>query len=193
MHELETRMQDVLLQLALTSNGRTSSYDSSGGGTPDHVLVDDNGRAKLGRGDAPHLHYADEWNAAVDDEERAAVLKAATDELDRIRRSRANPHVAESKEERDRRIIKHGKGWPARDVANAIRCGITDVHKARQAAGLDIEYGQQHVNGRALSRDERNGEILRLTKLGMNPFQIASALNIPRSSVRYVLARPGER
>lgn len=185
--ELETRMRDVLLQLALTSNGRTSAYDSSGGGTPDYVLVDDKGRGKLGAGDAPHLHYAAEWDAASDDETRAQVLDAAKDTLEHIRRSHADPKAAETKQERDARIVEKGRGWPAREVANHVRCGVTDVHKARAAAGLDIEYGEKRVNGRALTRDERNAEILRLHRLGMNPFQISTAMNIPRSSVRYVL------
>jgi hypothetical protein len=186
-------MGEVLLQLALTSNGRTAAYDSSGGGEADYVLVDDNGRARLDPADAPHLLYAAAWDAAGDDEERRQVLEEAKDTLDRIRRSHADPTVAETKEERDRRIIKEGKGWPASEVAIHIRCGVTDVHKARAAAGLDVEFGEQKVNGRALTREQRNAEILHMTQKGMNPFQIAEALGIPRSSVRYVLARPGPR
>lgn len=187
MDELETRMRDVLLQLALTSNGRTAAYDSSGGGTPDYVLVDDDGRGKLDPADAPHLRYAMEWDAAEDDSQRAEVLKRARDELDRIRRSHADPTAVESKEERDRRIVKEGRGFPAAEVAISIRCGITDVHKARAAAGVDLEFGEERVNGRAFSRGARNAEILRLAKLGMNPVQISARLGIPRSSVRYVL------
>lgn len=193
MDELETRMREVLLQLALTSNGRTSAFDSSGGGTPDYVLVDDKGRGKLGRGDAPHLLYAAEWADAQDDPARAAVLEAAKAELDHIRRSHADRSAGESREDRDRRIIKEGDGWAARDVATTFRCGITDVHKARSAAGRDIEYGKPARNGRELSKQERTAEILRLHRQGLSQDQIASALNIVRSSVRYVLARPGPK
>jgi hypothetical protein len=185
-------MRDVLLQLALTSNGRTVSYDSSGGGTPDYVLVDDNGRGKLDPDDAPHLRYAQEWDAAGDDGARAAVLKAAIDTLNHIRRSHADPNAVESKEDLHRRILKEGKGWPANEVAISLRCGVTVVHKARADAGMD-EFGERRTNGRELNREARNAEILRLTRKGMNPFQISEALGIPRSSVRYVLARPGER
>lgn len=189
--ELETRMRAVLIALALTSNGRTASYDSSGG-TPDYVLVDDRGRAKLGVGDAPHLHHAAQWAAAGDDpERRARVVKDAEEELELIRRSHADRSKVETKVQRDRRIIEVGEGWLARDVAVHVRCGITDVHKARQAAGRDVEYGRLPRNGRELSRDELNAEILRLTsELGMSGREIAEHLGIDRSAVRYVLARP---
>jgi hypothetical protein len=187
LDELETRMREVLLRLAMTSNGRTAAYDSSGGGTPDYVLVDDQGRGKLDPADAPHLTFAARWDRAVDDDERAAILKEAQEELDAIRRSHADPKAVESKDERDRRIIKDGRGFPASEVAIAIRCGVTDVHRARAAAGVDLEFGEKRVNGRALGRGDRNAEILHLAKNGMNPFQIATRLGIPRSSVRYVL------
>lgn len=185
-------MRDVLLQLALCAAGRTAAYDSSGGGTPDYVLVDDNGRGKLGAGDAPHLHYAAEWDAATDDEQRAAVLDEAKKTLDGIRRSSADPTVIEPKDARDRRIVKEGAGWPAREVAISMRCGIKDVWQAREAAGVDVEFGEKKRNGRELSREELNAEILRLHRRGMSGREIADALNIARSSVRYVIARPGK-
>ncbi len=190
MDEIETRMREVLLALEMTSNGRTATFDSSGGGEPDYVLVDDDGRAKLGHGDAPHLIYIEQWASAGDDEEeRRHVLERAKDELDRIRRSHADPTKAESKQARDRRIIKEGEGFVARDVANAMRCGVTDVYKARQANGRDIEFGELPQNGRALSLEERNTEILKLYRRKLSTREIALRLNIARSSVRYVLAR----
>jgi hypothetical protein len=183
-------MRDVLLQLALTSNGRTATYDSSGGGTPDYVLVDDHGRGKLDPADAPHLRYAREWDAAGDAQERARVLEAAQKTLEHIRHSHADRGADESREDRDRRIVKDGRGWSAADVAIAFRCGITDVYRARTAQGLDAERGEEIINGRALSRTQRNIEIRRLRAQGMNPFQIARKLGLPDQTVRDVLARP---
>jgi predicted XRE-type DNA-binding protein len=183
-------MRDVLLQLAMCAAGRTASYDSSGGGDPDYVLVDEHGRAKLGAGDAPHLHYAAEWDAASDDERRAAVLDEAKKTLDSIRRSQADPTAIEPKDARDRRIVKEGEGWPAREVAISMRCGIRDVWRAREAAGRDVEFGELKRNGRELTREELNAEILRLHRKHMSGREIADALGIARSSVRYVLARP---
>ncbi len=183
-------MRDALLQLAMTGAGRTTSYNPSGsGGEIDYTLVNDHGRG-LRRGDAPHLEYAARWDAAGDDDERAAVLEAARSELDRIRRSRADPGAIESKKDRDRRIVEEGENWPLNEVARAFRTGVVDVRKARQAAGREIEYGRRPRNGRELSADERRAEILRLHGEGLTPSGIAEALQIPRSSVRYVLARP---
>ncbi len=193
MDNIEIRMRDVLLQLAMTSNGRTVSYDSSGGGTPDYVLVDDRGRAKLAQGDAPHLSYATAWDDARDDVERAAVLKAAQDELAGILKSRANPQAVETKEDRDRRIVKEGEGWPAREVANSFRCGLRDVIRAREAAGRDVDYGELRRNGRALTADERAAEVRRMHARGMSEQAIADALGIARGSVRFILARARAR
>jgi DNA-directed RNA polymerase specialized sigma24 family protein len=193
LDNLETRMRDVLLQLALTSNGRTVSYDSSGGGTPDYVLVDDRGRAKLAQGDAPHLSFAAAWDSARDDVERAAVLKAARDELAGILKSRADHEAVESKAERDQRIVKEGEGWPAREVATSFRCGIRDVWHARADAGRDVEYGELRRNGRALTADERAAEVRRMHSRGMSEQAIADALGIARGSVRFILARARAR
>jgi ATP/maltotriose-dependent transcriptional regulator MalT len=182
-------MRDVLLALALTSNARISAYDANGGGTPDYTLVDDRGRAKLARGDAPHLLYADLWDLAGDVGERQRVLEEAVAMLEHIRRSSADRTKVESKADRDERIIKEGKGFSARDVANAFRCGVTDIWRAREAAGRDIEFGEPPQNGKELPLEQRNAEILRLYRRHLSTREIAVRLNIARSSVRYVLAR----
>lgn len=187
-------MREVLIALGMLAAGRTTSYNPSGsGGEVDYAHVDDRGRPRLATGDAPHLVFAQRWDAAGDDDERAAVLEAARDELDRARRSRADPNAVESKRDRDARIVREGAGWPAREVATTFRTGIKDVWNARRAAGRELEFGELPSNGREMSRAERNAEILRLAKLGMNPFQISKRLGLPNSSVRYVLACRGER
>lgn len=190
--DLEIRMREILLALALTSSARISPYDNASGvGTPDYTLVDDRGRAKLGRGDAPHLTFVRAWDAAGEDRhEREQVLKHATLELEHIRKSHANPTTIETKDARDRRIVKDGVGFPARDVAIAMRCGVTDVRKARQAAGRD-DLGEPLPNGggRELTLDERRVEVLRLTDQGLSGRAVAARLNIGHQAVRYVLAR----
>ncbi len=180
-------MSDVLLQLAMCAAGRTAAFDSSGGGTPDYVLVDDNGRAKLGVGDAPHLRYAAKWDAAGDDTARQAVLDAAREELSSIRKSKGDRTKDESAEERNRRIIEKGRGIAAHEVAVSVRCGVTDVWKARRAAGVDTEFGLESTNGRELTPRQRDEEIRRLTGTGMNAAQVAGALRISASTVRRAL------
>jgi len=180
-------MGDVLLQLAMCAAGRTAAFDSSGGGTPDYVLVDDNGRGKLGVGDAPHLHYAAEWDAASDDGARQRVLNAALKELSSIRKSSGDRTLEESAADRNRRIIKEGRGIAAHEVAVSVRCGVTDVWKARRAAGVDTEFGLESSNGRELTPRQRDDEIQRLTGTGMNAAQVAGALQISASTVRRAL------
>jgi hypothetical protein len=180
-------MRDVLLRLALTSQGRTAAYDSSGGGTDDWVLVDDNGRARLPAGDAPHLRYAVMWDAAEDDEQRRAVLYAAKEELDQILKSKGDRTREETVADRNKRIVSYGRGISAREVAVWARCGITDVWNARREAGLETEFGAEAINGREMTPRERDAEIQRLTRLGMNATQVAHALRISASTVRRAL------
>lgn len=188
---VETQMRQVLLELSMTAGGRTTSYNSRGtSGAPDWALVDDKGRARLGHGDAPALTFAELWDAAADDDARADVLKAARAELDNIRRRVAPTVVApETREQLEERIVREGAGWDAQDVAVALRTSVSLVRAARRAAGLDAQTGRPQLDGRALTREERNAEALRLAGLGRSAFQIATALGVPRSSIRYVLAR----
>src|SRR5687767_4713165 len=102
-------MRDVLLQLALLSNGRTSSFEAS-------ASSDGNPMPSLGPGDDPAGYYAARWERADDDQERAAVLAEARERLEQERghgeRDRARVRV-ESKAERDARIVTEGAGWEA--------------------------------------------------------------------------------
>jgi hypothetical protein len=95
---------------------------------------------RLGRMDAPHLHWRRRRQGAADDE-REEILRAAQDELDAIRSTSADPAKVESRPARDRRIVAEGEGWSERDVATRFRCGIRDVWAARRAAGRDEELG----------------------------------------------------
>lgn len=184
---LEHEMRAVLLALALTSNGRTAAYDPHGGGEPDHTLVDDRGRGKLGPGDAPHLRYAQAWERAAGELAQRTVLREARDELDHIRRSHADRDAGETLTQLKARIIASGEGFQARDVANALRVGIAIVHKARTEKGRDAQWGMPLVEGRKMTRGERDAEILRRSGQGANPHQISVAMSIPRSTVRDVL------
>lgn len=175
--ELEIRMREVLLQLALTSNGRTASYNSSGGSEADYTPT-------LAAGDAPALHFAALWDRAETPERRALILDQARDMLRHVLHSSGDPTRSESKADRDARIVALGEGLPARDVANSFKCGITDVWNARSAAGRETDFGRKPRNGRALSPDERQAEVQRLASGGMRARQIAVALDLSYSTVR---------
>jgi DNA-binding CsgD family transcriptional regulator len=175
-------MRALLLELALTSNGRTSSWDVSSAGERDHT-------PHLGRGDAPELELAAAYEAAADDDARRAAIQGATETLDRIRRSRATTVVGETKTERDARIVRDGEGERARDVAIAIRCGIRDVWAARAANGRDTEFGRPCLNGGSLTRRERQARVLELTGDGMSARAVAGALGVSYATVLRDLGR----
>jgi DNA-binding transcriptional ArsR family regulator len=175
--ELEIRMREVLLQLALTSNGRTSSYNSSGGSEHDYTPT-------LGAGDAPHLHFARLWNAASSDAQRAEIFDQAQATLRQVLHSSGDPGRTESKADRDTRIVEVGEALPAREVAYRFHCGIRDVWNARATAGRETEFGRKPRNGRELSPDARRGEVERLAGDGMSARQIAVALDLSYSTVR---------
>lgn len=184
--ELEQRFRAVLIQLELLSNGSIAKMDgNSGGGSvrhyADHIPT-------LGRHDAPHLYYRDRWTRAQGDAEREQILEAAEKELDAARKSQADPSVAETREERDRRIVDEGDGWPARDVATHFRCGIRDVWAARRAAGRDEETGKS-PNGAPTPVDARPERVRELADKGMSARRIAFALGLSYSTVLRDLGR----
>jgi hypothetical protein len=148
--ELEIRMREVLLQLALTSNGRTSSFNSSGGSQHDYTPT-------LGAGDAPHLHFAKLWDAAQDDGRRRTILRDAKDVLKTLRQSRGDRTRVESEKELFTRIVNRGEGIGAQELATRMRCGVTLVRKARAEEGRETEYGRAPRNGHELLRQVVRG------------------------------------
>lgn len=179
MDQLQNRMREVLLQLSLLSNGRTSSFEASRSSDPDYTPT-------LSPGDAPQLYYARRWDAAVDDIERAAVLKAAQDCLEEERHSQSLSTGGETLAQRNARIVAQGEGWEARDVANHFKCGINDVWKARDAAGRDRDRGERP---RELGDTDRRAEIERMAGRGMSARQIAFTLGVGYNTVRRDLGR----
>lgn len=177
MDELEIRMREVLLQLALTSNGRTSSFNSSGGSEPDYTPT-------LGAGDAPHLYFAAAWDAAQSESRRAALFDEAKATLRHLVHSSGVSTRVESKADRDARIVDLGEGLPAREVAYRFHCGIRDVWNARAEAGRETEFGRKPRNGRELSPGARQAEVQRLAREGMSARQIGVALDLSYSTVR---------
>jgi hypothetical protein len=176
-------MQQLLLELALTSNGRTGSYagPSTGGEHADVVPT-------LGLFDAPHLYFAAEWNRAGDDVERAVVVQRARDALQEIRRS---PHpeslVVESQVELKRRIVKYGIGLEPYQVAVSAKCTKTFVRKARSEAGRDPEKGRLLRRWRDMTTDERTAMLTELRDEGLSGRDIAESLATSYSTIARAL------
>lgn len=189
---LEARMRQVLLELSMTSNGRTTSWDASGGGTVDHYLVDDRGRGKLTPGDAPQLRYAMRWEHARDDVDRQALIDEAQQELEQITRSRATPPTEwETAEQLAKRIVRDGAGFSKREVAIAMRTSEKSVAAARTAAGVDEDLGHPiaAIDAKQLPIDRRRHRVLELDARGVSISGIARALGVSRSTVRRYLGR----
>jgi len=147
-------MRVLLTQLELISNGSIARMDgNSGGGSARHYA---DVIPVLGRHDAPHLYWRERWARATDDTEREQILAAAEHELRQTRHSSADRTLAETREQRDRRIVAEGEGWSARDVATHFRCGIRDVWAARRAAGRDEENGKGRTARRRRSTTAPN-------------------------------------
>jgi hypothetical protein len=184
--ELDARMRDVLLQLALISQGRTASYNSSGGSEVDYTPITFNAAGDvvpISRDQAPHEHFARLYDAAESDDARQRVCDQAAKLLDDIRRSSGDPGRAETRQQLFARIVAAGEGWPAQDVANRMRCGVTLVRKAREEAGRETETGQLLRNGRELTPEQRQAEIERLMADGLSARQVARALRLSYSTV----------
>lgn len=184
--DLDARMRDVLLQLALISQGRTASYNSSGGAEVDYTPIAFTAAGDvvpLSRDQAPHEYYARAYDRAETEEARERVYKAAAQLLDDLRRSSGDPGRVETKQQLFARIVNDGAGWHAQDVANRMRCGVTLVRKAREEAGRETETGRPLRNGRELTHDERHAEIERLLADGLSARQVARALRLSYSTV----------
>lgn len=168
-------MRQLLTELELTANGTTTTWDSSGGAEPDYI-------PRLGHSDAPHLHYLALWNAASTDAQRQRVIQAAKDELDAILHSRGDRTREESETSRDARIVREGRGFPAREVAVRFRTGVTTVHAARHAAGVDLEFGEKPCATRAppgaAGSAMRREQLEKLIADGRSLRQAAEHLNI---------------
>lgn len=181
--DLERRIRQVLVKLALLPNGRTSSFDASrtgGGDVPP---------PSLGFGDAPHRFYGRRFAETSDVDERERLLEHAEDALRAETHSQAEPTSIETKAARDERLVRDGEGVPARDVAIAFRTGVMDVRRARRDAGRDPEMGYAPREGEQLDVDDRRAEVRRLAALGMTSRAIAFRLDIARSTVLRDLGR----
>jgi DNA-binding CsgD family transcriptional regulator len=182
--DLERRFREVLVQLALCSNGKTSNWSPSGSGDVDYT-------PRLGLHDAPERALARRYEQATSGEARRAILEDAIAELEAIRRAPAAAVlVGETKAERDARIVTHGEGIPAREVAISARCGIRDVWAARAANGRETELGRPATNdGGSLSARQRRTRVLELMAQGLTARGVSQVLGVSYSTVRRDLGR----
>lgn len=185
---LEARFRRVLLGLALLSNGSIARMDGNTGGGSVRYYGSDV-IPTLGRGDAPHLYYGVRWTAAVDEDERHALVRQAEDELKAARISQADPTKVETRADIEERILARGEGWSAQDVSVWANCPVRWVYEARRGANRDEEWGRPVADATGLTADERRARVRELDGKGLPAKRIAFALSLPYSTVLRDLGR----
>jgi len=135
---LEREMRRVLLDLEMTSNGKTASFDASGGGAFGSKPPVSGG-CDL-RTDPPHVYWRRRWNEADSDSRRRELLQRAQEELRAIRKA-PPPRPEETEAKRVERLLKDGEGWTAEETALAFRMTPSAVRKIRLGHGRDPERG----------------------------------------------------
>jgi hypothetical protein len=193
---LHSRWCKVALQLALLPNGAVARMDSNGGGGYYSDRIPTAGEPHgaldlLEERYIPHLRWAARWREARDDDERERVVELAERDLSHARKSRGGrPTHAETRAERDRRIVEFGEGLAAREVAIAARCGLRDVIAARRDAGREEQWGRRFAEATNLSAEERRVRVAAAAAAGLNAKQISRALGVPYITIRRDLERP---
>lgn len=189
--DLDSQMRDVLIQLALTSNGNVAKMDKNGGGGSARHYSDALLVGWLDPHDAPHAHYLDLYLREEDDDGRAAIIKRAQEMLDSIRYSSAHEGelATETIDDLYDRIVLVGHDWPAEDVAQAMRITRSVVRKARTARGREQERGLPLDAQGKLPVVERRAMVLHLAKAGRSSREISRLLGASYSTILRDLGR----
>lgn len=133
-------IRQILLDLEMVSNGTIYSYAPVGSktgfsGSP----------PTSGDHDPAHVRYRVEYNRADTDQRRDSVIRLARGELESLTCTAPAPTELkpETKDERDKRILKFGTGLGAQQVATTLRVPVSEVKRARREAGQDPETGER--------------------------------------------------
>lgn len=175
--QIRSRARSVILQLELTSNGTTTSWDSDTAHQHASSRPPSNGDPH-----PPHLRFQHEMNTARDDRELEAVVERAEAELSAIRHGHTTTTEIrpESQTELYARIVKDGEGWTAKEVAINMRCLPRDVTTARRSAGREPIYGRATKHTPAVDKAEQ-ARVMRAD--GATTRQIAEALDTHQTQI----------
>ena len=179
---LDHEITAVLLQLELTSQGTTPSYNRAGGHS------DDIPDPRSGDPNPPHLEYRERYDRATTDVKRREVISAAEEELRTIRHTQAKA-VAEPEEAWERRLIKDGEGFDAQTVAVRMNTGVKRVWSVRKRNGRDKDTGKLPEAEERLSAQARTERARVMKDRGMSARQIAVMLRVDHKTVTSDLER----
>jgi hypothetical protein len=177
-------MHQVLAELEMLPHGTVTNWSPSGHGVPDSrppsgVRLD--GPSEL----PPHLLWRMRWEQA-DEHEQATILEKAKAELDAWRKGHGDASAGETTAETEKRMLREGKGWPAKDVALRFNCTPTYVERVRRAAGRTADLGEGAAGGKDGDEAERARELL---SRGFSEKQIRMILRCGGSKLDRLLGR----
>lgn len=181
----DQQMRQILARLEVTSNGRIYSYQPVGskgafqGSAP-----------TTGDSSPPHIRWAHAYNECVSDGERDRVIREANRELGELTCRPVRLVKGESVADRDRRLLKEGAGWSAREVADRFRVNLRDVWRIRREGGRDKDYGGaikgREAESKRLQRVERQRRVRELKERypGMTARQIGMHVGVDHKTVQ---------
>jgi hypothetical protein len=125
---LQREFSDLFAQLSVLPYGSTQNYNASGGKSCEHP----GGKQPAGESKPDCMKAARAWVDARWDERRMrAVLTMMREDLESWKHSRAPEKEEDPKALK--REIQSKRGWTDREVAQAMRLTVREVHEARLA------------------------------------------------------------
>jgi transposase len=165
---LQQEFAQLYAQLSILPHGSTQSYNGSGARSSEHP----GGRRPSGEAhpEADRLLVA--WTAARwDARAMERVLEQGREDLEAFKRSRAPEKTEDPRALR--RDIQSKRGWTDREVAQAMRLTVREVHEARLAAKCCPAKGYPYVGC----------SVVELANRGNSVRQIEGMLKISKSVV----------
>lgn len=182
--EIDREFGDVLAKMTVLLYGPAQAFDKSGGRSSEHP----GGRRPTGDNYPLHEEFREKYAQAVTRAERALVLADAIEARQRVLKG-PQERPEETPEQREQRMIDDYAGWPAKDVALAMRTSASEVRHARARRALDPDTGEDPLEVPTLSAAERQEKARRMKDQGMSAKRIALVLGVHYDTVRRDLGR----
>lgn len=167
--DLPRTARQVLAELQLLMHGKTTSYNSSGGGRSENENA-----VPQGESNPPHEVWRRRMEKATPEKLPGLIIEARG-ELEAIRgygRAAQPKPKGESRGEWEARLIREGEGFDARDVAVKFHTSVRVVTTLRANAGRDPSKGGSLVPVEA-SVEARRERVEQLRRGGASTRQIA--------------------
>lgn len=182
--EIDREFKAVCAKMTLLLYGPTQVFDKSGGRSSEHP----GGRRPTGDSYPLHEEFSEKYAQASTKAERAQVLAEAIEARQKVLKG-PQERPEETPEQREQRMIDDYAGWPAKDVALAMRTSASEVRHARAKRALDPDTGQDREEVPSMSAAERAEKARRMKDQGMSAKRIALVLGVHYDTVRRDLGK----